>query len=497
MSLKENSEKNISEMARCNKAGLICHSIVGIILAVIYVCELKMGMRTLPYVIFFIMLTWLPPVLELVFYHKDNQTTMVKHLISYGFAVCYTFAMFTTDNRLTFLYVIPMVMVISIYNDFRYASLINVGIIIVNVVQLIIFINKGLYTIEDDLLSIAIQLIMMIVISAYSMVSSKTLETNNRIKVRRIEQQSEKTQQLLNTTMEVSKNAADNLNLMNDKIELLKIAVERTRGAMSEVNDGSTDTAEAVQKQLVQTEGIQNRVNMVQRGTEAIVDSINETKEAITSGNQNIDILLKKVTASAETGRQVTDELAQLDTYMHKMNSIVDIITEITTQTGLLALNASIEAARAGEAGRGFSVVASEISKMADETQTAAVKITELINDVSYEINKVADVSSDMIGMIEGQNEAAHQTAESFRIIESNAAKINKNSELLAATVDELSAANKEIVDSVSTVSAISEQVAAHANNTFEISEQNSITVKEAAEISGVLQKLAEKLVVQ
>lgn len=65
------------------------------------------------------------------------------------------------------------------------------------------------------------------------------------------------------------------------------------------------------------------------------------------------------------------------------MHSIIELIDNITTQTSLLALNASIEAARAGEAGRGFSVVASEISNLATQTQDATVDITTLIENIS------------------------------------------------------------------------------------------------------------------
>lgn len=82
------------------------------------------------------------------------------------------------------------------------------------------------------------------------------------------------------------------------------------------------------------------------------------------------------------------------------MNSIVEIISNIASQTSLLALNASIEAARAGEAGRGFSVVASEISTMANQTTDATQEITDLIGNVSSAVTSVVEVVKDMIAAI-------------------------------------------------------------------------------------------------
>ena len=281
---------------------------------------------------------------------------------------------------------------------------------------------------------------------------------------------------------------------IDSKISTLGESVDATREAMGEVNTGSTDTADAVQKQLEMTEQIQRRVETVESGAEEIIESINETRKAVEDGNRNVETLVDSVKESVESGRAVARQLAQLDEDMVKMNSIVDIITEITSQTSLLALNASIEAARAGEAGKGFSVVASEISKMADGTQDATVKITELISNVSGAIRDVVEVTGNMIEMIEGQNKATEQTAESFVTIENNTESIFTNSSRLAGIVSELAQDNKKIVDSVSTISAISEEVAAHANDTFSASEQNSSTVSEIVTLSGELRALAHKL---
>lgn len=491
--IKEKIE-SVPEMARCNKVGLICHTVEGLIVTAAYIGEFVKGARTLNYLLIIALLALLPPVAEIITYRRNPQTQMIKHLIAYGFAVFYTFAMLTTTSTVTFVYVIPMLIAISVYNDYKYSIPINIGVIIVNAVQVGLFLSKGIYSPDTNMAQLETQIIVMVVISLYSMYTSKALEINNRVKVKKIQQQSASSEKLLKTTMDVSLKMVADIEAMNQKIEVLSEAVMSTREAMAEVNSGSSDTAQAVQRQLEETEDIQRKVEAVENSTRVIMDSMGNTRRAIADGNTNVASLVTQVTKTVASGKTVTAELGTLDTYIVKMHSIVEIITEITTQTSLLALNASIEAARAGEAGKGFAVVASEISKMAEETQDATVKITQLIENVSKAIESVISVSREMIVMIEGQKDTTEQTAKSFETIGVNTDAIIENSDALAQIVEELAGANKQIVDSVSTISAISEEVAAHASDTYTISEQNSETVASVVALSGHLRELAQQL---
>ena len=401
--------------------------------------------------------------------------------------------MFTTNNKLVFTYVIPMLIAITVYNDYKYSIPINTGVIIINIAQVVLFLANGTYTMSDTT-SIEIQVLVIVLISLYCMYTSKTLEINSVVKLKQIEKQSRETERILNNTMEISGKMAADIENVNSKILSLGESINATREAMAEVNTGSTDTADAVQKQLEMTENIQNKVDDVKNGSQEITNSINDTKKAVDAGNKNVAMLVNKVNESVESGNAVTKQLSLLNDDMAKMNSIVDIITEITSQTSLLALNASIEAARAGEAGRGFAVVASEISKMADETQNATVKITDMITNISDVIKNVVDVTGQMVEMIKEEDAATKETAASFSIIENNTGKILINAESLTNIVNGLSEANKKIVDSVSTVSAITEEVAAHASDTFAVSEQNNATINEIISISNELKVLTDKL---
>lgn len=488
-----NPKENDYELAKANAVAMNCHCLVCSIMSVAYFVEFLKGDRTLLYVLVTIILAMAPVAGEFISYKKMHDTKMIKHFVGIGYAILYTFVMFTTNNHFTFVYVIPMLIAITVYNDFKYSLPIEVGMVIVNVVQLVMFFQKGIYT-KADMASVGIQFFVIVLICGIQLYTSMVTERLNQWKLAEIKAEHEKTEELLMRIMDTSDKMTQQIAESAQKTASLGESMQAMKESMEEVNSGSNDTAEAVQSQLNQTEEIQAMVEQVEKGTENIIDSMNQNKEAIAQGNANVGILVKQAEETVESGKKVTEELSQLDTYMSQMNSILDIINSITSQTSLLALNASIEAARAGDAGRGFAVVASEISQMAQQTKDSTVQISQLIENVSNAIQMVVEVSSSMISMIESQNETTEKTAESFTVIEKNSDNVYGHSNELAAYVTKLADANKKIVDSISTISAISEEVAAHASDTLSATESNNVIVEELAALSGQLETLAQEL---
>lgn len=488
-----NPKEKDYELARENTVAMNCHFLVCGIISIAYFVEFLKGDGTLLYVLATIILAMGPVVGEIICYKKQHDTKMIKHFVGIGYAILYTFVMFTTNNHFTFVYVIPMLIAITVYNDFKYSLPIEVGVVIVNVIQLALFFKRGIYT-KADMASVEIQFFVIVLICGIQLYVSIVAEKLNQKKLAELKAEHEKTEELLMRIMDTSDKMTQQITESAQKTASLGESMQAMKESMEEVNSGSNDTAEAVQSQLNQTEEIQAMVEQVEKGTENIIDSMNQNKEAIAQGNANVGILVKQAEETVESGKKVTEELSQLDTYMSQMNSILDIINSITSQTSLLALNASIEAARAGDAGRGFAVVASEISQMAQQTKDSTVQISQLIENVSNAIQMVVEVSSSMISMIESQNETTEKTAESFTVIEKNSDNVYGHSNELAAYVTKLADANKKIIDSISTISAISEEVAAHASDTLSATESNNVIVEELAALSGQIETLAQEL---
>ncbi|MGN0342565.1 MAG: methyl-accepting chemotaxis protein [Roseburia sp.] len=476
-----------------NHLVLLCHWIEAIIIALAYFMEVVKGARGILYALMIAVLVLAAPVIELIFYRKDHDTAMIKHCAAIGFAVFYIVAIFTTQSALTFCYVIPMIMAISIYQDAKYTLKIGIGVVIVNIGAVVkMALTVGLE--KQGTAFYETQILLMIVIIAYSVVVTQGLEKMEKAGMQKLSEAKEQSDGLLDRILDVSRSMVGQIGNMAQNMESLREELSNTKTAMTELTGGATDTAEAVQNQLSQTESIHEKVGQVKGVSEQIADSMRAADKAIASGKNNINELVRQVAVTEQSNNEVVQEMTSLKSYMERMYSIIEIINNITSETSLLSLNASIEAARAGEAGRGFAVVASEISGLATQTQEATVNIEKLIKNVSAELEKVVETIEDMLGQVEQQNISVSETADSFRVIERHTDQIGVHSERLTDIVGELEIANAEIMDSIQTISAISEEVAAHTNSTYEASEKNEKTVDAMVEQANDLKNLAEKL---
>ena len=457
-------KRTLSDMARCNRTAMICHLVEASMITITFIAQLLVGSRGLLYSLLVVVLAMGPPLMELFFWSRDKESPAIKHLVAQGFAVMYTVILFTTTNNMLFLYVFPMIVVISVYNDKAYALKVNIGVVIENLLVVILGATTGRFGFRD-MSSGVIQILAVLLFCAYSYIAAATSETNSREKLQQVKDAQGETEKVLG---DVSRNA----DVMRRGINEIHAKVEQLQSA-SETTNGATDTAEAVQRQLAQTETIGEKVGLVSTVASDITERMEKTLSVLEKGKADMDTLVGEVEVSVRNSANAADKLETLNQYISEMNTIVELINGVTSQTSLLALNASIEAARAGEAGKGFAVVASEISELATQTKSATTNITQLIGNVSGSITEVVTVIREMIDGINEEKEMSGNASASFGTIEEHTYAIRDNVARLTESVSQLEAANQEIADSVQTISAVSEEVSAHANETLAAEQEN------------------------
>ena len=137
------------------------------------------------------------------FWSRDKESPAIKHLVAQGFAVMYTVILFTTTNNMLFLYVFPMIVVISVYNDKAYALKVNIGVVIENLLVVILGAATGRFGFRD-ISSGVIQILAVLLFCAYSYIAAATSETNSREKLQQVKDAQGETEKVLG---DVSRNA--------------------------------------------------------------------------------------------------------------------------------------------------------------------------------------------------------------------------------------------------------------------------------------------------
>ena len=339
-----------------------------------------------------------------------------------------------------------------------------------------------------------IRVILMLIVAVFLCLATDVMARINRAKMAEISHEKDNVSRLLNSVMTVSGEMTEGIIDVQEHMSKLGSAVTETRNAMEEVAVGANDAAVAIQNQLGQTEEIQKHIEEVEAVSGNINDSMEQAKNDVLDGKNSLKTLLAQAESSGRAGNEVAADIGELEAHMKNMQSIIELITNVASQTSLLSLNASIEAARAGEAGRGFAVVASEISNLANQTQGATVNITEVISNVSEKLSIAIKAVEQLMNNNEKQSEAAETVADRFEKIAESTEHADRQSRMLEKVVGERAAANAGIVESVQTISAVMEEVTAHSNETNNTCDRNTDIVNQVAGLVENLSRQAESL---
>ena len=481
--------KRRPEMERLNNVVLYEYGVLTIILLAAYLLEFFKGSRTLAYTLIFAAIDVLPFVAFLLIYFKNKESLVLKYILSIGFSILYAFVLITAAVPTTFVYIFMVYVMIIPYGDVKLCFITGGISVVANLISVTLgFMNGSLTTV--DLPMIEIQIISVLIGAIFGGLSTRVIGKVNLQKLTDMNSEKDKIEYILNNTLNISKGISEDIEAVTERMKVLRNSVSSTRDSMQDVTAGANETAENMQQQLLQTEEIMEQIDSAKEVVQTISENVVTTEESINTGKRNINQLLECVTESERDGSIVAEKMNELIENTDQMNSIVEMINNITRQTSLLSLNASIEAARAGEAGRGFAVVAEEIQTLASQTSEATVNITTLINSISRSIDDVFKSTSQMMENNKTQNQAVETMAVNFEKIEDCVSNIQEVSSSLEKVVIELVQSNESIVNGINMTSSLSEEMSARANETLEDSEINSTVVEE---ISATIFNINEK----
>lgn len=248
--------------------------------------------------------------------------------------------------------------------------------------------------------------------------------------------------------------------------------------SISEIAKSAQSQAIDLQDEVSEINVLGSEIENVTNNTINISDKINYTKTLSENGISVVSNLSSCAIKNKDISKNIMAIVEDVDKDSKDISSIVDTITEIASQTNLLALNASIEAARAGESGKGFTVVAEEVKKLAEQTSQFTNEIRDKVNSIQGRSNSAVLSMQENISIVDENNEAVIKTNSIFNELSEELIILNKAINNIAEYSKNMNLKKNSILDISQNISAASEETSASTDEIHTIS-TNQVTKME------------------
>ena len=283
--------------------------------------------------------------------------------------------------------------------------------------------------------------------------------------------------------------------------EELTASSEQSAQASNQVAESITNIAGGVEDQATASQHIQESAAGVTKQskdvgaqTAHIVASAQGVKDQVTAGRSSINMAVEQMESITRSTESIQSSIGKLSESGKKISQMVDVISDITEQTNLLALNAAIEAARAGEAGRGFAVVADEVRKLAESSNQASQQIAQMVASNHTDMEATVTACNEGAESIRAGIQTVHDADEVFEKMVTTIDELVTGIHAVAEAIRQMETQNEAMLSSSQDISATGRKNSDEAQFVSAATEEQTASMHEIATASGSLAKLAANL---
>ena len=301
------------------------------------------------------------------------------------------------------------------------------------------------------------------------------------------------------------------INAIKDNSSSINTQSENLSSVAEEISSASLNVAEAI-NQVAEGTGSQsedlinvteildnfsNKLSGMVSEIKVVDSNSREISSMASESSSDMNKLNQSVTKVSDSFKTFNGKIVGLGKDINEINEITNIINSIAGQTNLLALNAAIEAARAGEAGRGFSVVADEIRKLAEQSKLSSESISKLINKISENTDVIVQDSVEMDEETINQVNIINSSITSFTKIIESVNEVIPKIETVKNSAEDIDKDKNAIMARVEEVSSVSLEVSASSEEIAASSEEMNAATEEVVSAAQVLSTMTNEMLEQ
>lgn len=284
------------------------------------------------------------------------------------------------------------------------------------------------------------------------------------------------------------------LNKVNTSSTTFSETTKDIQTSVHEIETGVGEQTESATDCLNEMDSLFTKINVVNDNTNEIGSIAASTQVAINSGLTSMDNLNAKTKSTTDITDSVIQTIKELSVHSKNIGQIVNSINDIAEETNLLSLNASIEAARAGAAGKGFSVVATQIRKLADQCLASAGKISNIVTEITETTKDAVNTAQTAEEIVDEQVEAVAATARSFQTLKQRIEKLSEYLESIQSSSKDMETSGSSTLNSMENISAILEETLASVTSVANVTDKQSEALTSLDDASSQLMIRAERL---
>lgn len=337
------------------------------------------------------------------------------------------------------------------------------------------------------------------IVESQALLDKLSFKTNNEVTVFAKNFQSSLVE--LSATFQVLKERTDGLG---EVVDLIETSTERVNTSNEKMVENIATISHSGTLQQISNNEVNAAMNEMAIGIQKLADTFNEIAEVssdmtslVEDGAQSSGKVVDQIQGVEKSVENTAKLVKEMGQNFHSIKEMVTVITNISDQTNLLALNAAIEAARAGEAGKGFAVVADEVKKLAEMSRSSAEEISDHLQNFSHITDRLlVEIDLTTTDVKEGTM-AVGEIGQRLNQILNSVVNVNNRIQDDSAVVEQMSAGAEQILASTEEMSRLVNDTSDYAKHLALASDEQTLVVDDLTKAVEELDSHSQQVVLE